>query len=198
MEKPKKFLGNCMTNMHATHLEFLGNFDRDLWGKKEEPKFFFNNCMTNMHVPHPTFQDIFYRELWGKKEEPKRFLDNSIDNVPDLEFLDKAGGDLFLKKQENIEKDFEDLEMINEGASVTQLNVNDIILDKNNPSSFENRDIVSNTIIDTGYQTIQPIEPLPRKKLIFGLIKPGRKKRKNLIIIITLWHIPNIDMMILL
>ena len=187
-EEPKIFLNNYITNMHVPHPEFQDKFGRDLWGKKEEQKRFLDNYITNIpdpvledkfgrdlwgkkeepkrfldnyitNIPEPVFEDKFGNDLWGKKEEPKRFLDNYITNIPDSVFEDKFGNDLWGKKEESIEKEYEDLEMIDEGSSVTQLNANDII--------------------DTDYQTIQPIEPLPRKKLIFGLIKPGRKKKKE-------------------
>jgi len=169
---------------------------------------FLNNYKTKAHNnPYPYFQGFFDRYPWEKKEESikKDYEDLEMDdkgssikdfNINDLilysnhhSSFEIKDEDFFLKTRidtnyqtiQPIKKDYEDLEIDDKESSIKHLNVNDIILDSNHHSSFEIKDEVFflNKLIDTDYQTMQPIEPLPRKKLIFGLIKPGRKKKNE-------------------
>ena len=109
---------------------------------------------------------------------------NIFNNQNDSNFLD------FSKiLSSDIEENFENY---GNRPLIKKLYLDDLLLGNNKPSPFENRNSQNafnmqnnseifylNQTSNTNYQTIQPIEPLPNEKLLFDVIKRGRKTKRE-------------------
>ena len=136
----------------------------------------------------PLIKKLYLDDLLLGNNKPSPFENKNSQNALNIENdsnLDFFGKYLSGNKEENSENDCD-------RPLIKEINAVDLLLDNNKPSPFENRNSQNafnmqnnseifylNQTSNTNYQTIQPIEPLPNEKLLFDVIKRGRKTKRE-------------------
>ena len=136
----------------------------------------------------PLIKKLYLDDLLLGNNKPSPFENKNSQNALNIENdsnLDVFGKYLSGNKEENSENDCD-------RPLIKEINAVDLLLGNNKPSPFENRNSQNafnmqnnseifylNQTSNTNYQTIQPIEPLPNEKLLFDVIKRGRKTKRE-------------------